>query len=284
MVSELALIAEALVISGAYARRARTLRRRGRGAVPLWRQACFHLGVLVLLAALISPLDRIGEERLFYAHMVQHLAIGELAPLLIVLGLSGPLLRPLLALPGSRWLRWFWSPLVALPLWAANLYLWHLPVVYEAALSSPPLHAFEHFAFFVAGLSVWGAVVEPLPGPTWFGSAAKAVYVLGVRLLGCAILGNALIWIATPLYPHYARGEAASGISPLVDQQIGGAIMFVWGAFVTIALFSWLFLRWVREAELRQSLLDAGAGTHVATRSARYGRRPAARAARPPAP
>jgi putative membrane protein len=276
-------LAVALTASLLYSRRVHALASRGRG-IALWRQLSFHLGVAVVVLALVSPLDSLGEERLFYVHMIQHLAIGEVAPLLVLVGLSGAVLRPLLALAPVRRLRPLMNPLAALPLWALNLYLWHLPALYEAALESPLLHGFEHGCFFTAGLLMWGALLEPLPGPTWFGSAAKATYVLVVRALGCGILGNVLIWAGTPFYPFYARGEALQGIRPLADQQIGGAIMFIWGAAITVALFSWLFLRWLREAETRQALLDAGTEARVATRTARFGRRPPARPAPPRAP
>lgn len=282
------IAAAALLVSALYARRARTLARRGRG-MPLWRQLSFYLGIAIVVAALVSPLDTIGEDSLFYAHMLQHIAIGEVAPLFVLVGLSGPMLRPLLAWPPVQRLRWLMDPLVALPLWALNLYLWHLPAFYEAALENPALHAFEHACFFAAGLVMWGALLEPLPGPRWFGSAAKAGYVLVVRALGCAILGNVFIWAGTPFYPYYAAGEREWGIAPLTDQQVGGAIMFIWGALITVSLFSWLFLRWIREAELRQSLLEGGADPRAASRAARYGRRPPvqrppARPAPPPSP
>ncbi|HET7574566.1 MAG TPA: cytochrome c oxidase assembly protein [Solirubrobacterales bacterium] len=266
-----------------YGRRALTLAQRGRG-LPTWRILSFYVGIAIVLAALVSPLDSVAEEDLFYAHMAQHLAIGEVAPLFILVGLSGAMLRPLLAWPPVQRLRWLLHPFVALPLWALNLYLWHLPAFYEAALENPALHVFEHDSFFLAGLLMWGALLEPLPGPDWFGSAAKATYVLVVRALGCAILGNVLIWAGTPFYPYYAGGERAWGIAPLTDQQVGGAIMFIWGALITVSLFSWMFLRWIREAELRQSLLDDGADPRLATRAARYGRRRPARPASPPSP
>ena len=276
-------IAAAALACLLYARRLRTLARRGRGISP-WRQLSFYLGVAVLVLALLSPLDSLGEERYFYVHMIQHLTIGEVAPLFILVGLSGAVLRPLLVLAPAQRLRGLINPLVALPLWALNLYLWHLPALYEAALENPLLYGFEHGCFFTAGLLMWGALLEPLPGPTWFGSAQKATYVLVVRALGCAILGNVLIWAGTPLYPFYAGGEASAGIRPLVDQQLGGAIMFIWGAVITLTLFSWLFLRWLREAETRQALLDAGAEARVASRAARYGRRPPAPPLSPPGP
>jgi putative membrane protein len=277
------MIGIAFAVGVLYGRRVLALSRRGRGPAP-WRILSFYLGIAIAVAALDSPLDALGEERLFSAHMAQHIALGEVAPLFVLVGLSGPMLRPILAWPVVQRLRWLMHPLVALPLWALNLYLWHLPAFYEAALEHPALHAFEHACFFTAGLLMWGALLEPLPGPGWFGSAQKAAYVLVVRALGCAILGNVFIWTGTPLYPYYAHGEAIEGIAPLTDQQVGGAIMFIWGALITVSLFSWLFLRWIREAEVRQSLIEGGAEERVATRAARYGRRPSARPAPPPSP
>lgn len=277
------VIGIAFAVGILYARRAHNLARRGRG-IASWRMLSFYVGIAILVAALVSPIDSLGEEHLFYAHMIQHLAIGEVAPLFILVGLSGAVLRPLLALAPVRRLRPLMYPLLALPLWALNLYLWHLPALYEAALENPLLHAFEHGCFFAAGLLMWGALLEPLPGPGWFGAAQKATYVLVVRALGCAILGNIFIWAGTPFYSFYATGEREWGIASLTDQEVGGAIMFIWGALITVSLFSWLFLRWIREAELRQSLLEGGADPGTASRAARFGRRPPARPAPPPSP
>jgi cytochrome c oxidase assembly factor CtaG len=236
------------------------------------RQASFYLGLLLLAGALISPIDTIGETDLFWVHMVQHLMLGDLAPLAIVLGVTGPILRPILALPLIGRLRVLTHPLVALPVWVIVFYAWHLPGLYQAALDHSAVHALEHLCFFWAGILMWAAIVEPLPGPAWFGSAAKAAYVLAVRTLG-GVLASIFIWAGQPLYPDYATGEHLRGISPLTDQTIGGAIMFIEGATVTVAVFAWLFLRWTREAELRQSLLDAGHEPVAASRAARFGRR-----------
>lgn len=266
----LPLLNLAALVVVAYLVRARTLASEGRGVVT-WRQVSFCAGVVVLAAALFSPLDSAGE-RVFWAHMIQHLLIADAAALLLLLGLNGPLLRPLLALPGVGALRVLAHPLVALPLWAVLLYAWHLPALYEGAIGNDLVHALQHLGFLLAGLAMWAAVIEPLPGPAWFGAGAKAAYVLVVRTLG-AVLGSIFIWAGEPLYPGYAAGQREWGIAPLTDQAIGGAIMFVEGAVVTLAVFAWLFLRWTREAELRQSLLEAGAGERVATRTARYRRR-----------
>jgi putative membrane protein len=222
-----------------YARRATTLARRGR-PVPVTRQIWFGTGLALLAVAIATPIDTIGEERLFWVHMVQHLLIGDLAAFCIVKGLTGPLLRPLLALPAIGRLRALAHPLVALPLWAVNLYVWHLPPLYEAALRHSGLHALEHAMFFATGALMWAAVIEPLPGVRWFGTGWKAAYVLAVRTVGAG-LANVFIWSDQPLYSWYG--------TDLSDQMTGGLIMFTEGGIVTLLAFAWLFLGWMSEGE-----------------------------------
>ena len=118
----------ALVGAVLYGRRARTLRDRG-APVAAWRQWCWYGGLALMVATLVSPLAHMAEE-LFLAHMLEHLLLADLGALLLVLGLTGPLLQPLLhALP---WLRVFGHPVVALGAWTANFYVWHLPALYQA--------------------------------------------------------------------------------------------------------------------------------------------------------
>jgi putative membrane protein len=244
----------ALVFVGAaYARRAATLREQRR-AVPVWRQVCFALGLLLLVAADVPPLSTLASE-LVVAHMVQHLVVADLAALLVTLGLTGPVLQPVLALRGLRWLRAFGNPLVALPAWALNLYLWHLASLYEGVLTSEPLHFLQHAAFFSFGLAMWMPLFGPLPKPAWFGNAAMAIYVVVVRLAG-AVLANVLAWSGSPLYDAYAAGEAEHGISPLADQGAAGMVMMVESGAVTLGVLAWIFFRWAREDTERQRLID----------------------------
>jgi cytochrome c oxidase assembly factor CtaG len=235
------------------------------------RIVSFCAGVAIVVLAVTSPIDTIGEERLFWVHMVQHLMLGDVGPLLIVAGLTGALLRPVLAAPAVQRLRVLAHPLVAIPLWAANLYVWHLAVLYEAALSHDAIHALEHAMFFTTGALMWAAIVEPVPGPAWFGSGQKAIAVLIVRTLQAA-LANVFIWSGTAFYTFYAPRERAAGISPRTDQTLGGAIMFIEGAVVTLVVFAWLFLRWMSESELRQQLVETGTEAGRAARAARYRR------------
>ena len=253
-----------------YWRRALTLRRRA-SPVAGWRQGLFALGLLLFVAAVASPLDRLGEERLFSLHMLQHVVLGDLAPLCVVAGLTGPLLRPLLAVEAVARLRFLVHPLVALPLWAANLFAWHVPAAYEAALSSGGVHALQHVCFFTFGALMWAPVVEILPGPMWFGTGWKLGYIVVVRLLE-TLLGNVFLWTGTVLYPTYERAERLWGISPLADQGIAGGVMMIEGSLVTIGALAWLFLRLAAEGELRQQLLERGHDPRTVNRAVRYGR------------
>jgi cytochrome c oxidase assembly factor CtaG len=245
----LLLIAVAL----AYARRVRTLADRGN-PVWIWRQVSFGGGVFLLLAADLPPLGEVAEE-IVVAHMVQHLVIGDLAGLLIALGLTGPILQPLLARRPFSYLRLLGNPLIALPVWALNLYLWHLAALYQGVLDSPLLHFAQHACFFTFGLAMWLPLLGPLPKPSWFGDGAMLIYVVVVRLLE-AVLANVLIWSGTVFYPDYAPGEAKWEISPLADQGAAGNVMMIWTGFVTLGLFTWLFFRAANRSSEKQELLE----------------------------
>src|ERR687895_2365980 len=125
-------LAPIAIVAFAYWRRGRTLALRGT-PLPGWRRALFWTSVALVLLALASPIDAYGEE-LFAFHMIQHVLLGDLAALCFVASLTGPMLRPVLSLKPIERLRVLAHPFVALPLWALNLYLWHLPVLYEGAL------------------------------------------------------------------------------------------------------------------------------------------------------
>ena len=208
--------------------------------------------------------------------------LGDLAALLIVLGLTGPLLQPLLATRGLGWLRVLGHPAVALPLWLADLYLWHVPALYQAALSSQAVHALEHACFVGFGIAMWMALLGPLPKPDWFGNGARLIYVIVVRF-GGAVLANVLLWSGSALYPDYAAGEAAHGISPLADQGAAGVVMMIEQGLVTLGLFAWLFFRAAQQSDERQALLDLAAGARRAARRGPGGAGGGGRAGRPAA-
>ena len=242
-----------LLAAGLYAKRASTLAAKGR-PLPIWRQLCFAAGLLLIVVALVSPIAHLAEE-LVIAHMFEHLLLGDIATLLLVLGLTGPLLQPILAIRLFDRLRILAHPLVALPLWAVNFYLWHFPALYEAAYGTAPAHLLEHASFIFFGCLMWMPVFGPLPKPAWFTAAWKVGYVIVVRFAG-AILGNVLMWSGSVLYPVYAEGERYWGISPLADQSTAGVIMMVEGTFLGLGLLAWFFFEASREGIEKQRLLD----------------------------
>jgi cytochrome c oxidase assembly factor CtaG len=236
-----------------YHRRARLLAANGR-PVTRWRQWMFAGGIVVLLIALSSPFASLSGD-LLIAHMIEHLLIGDIAALMIVLGLTGPMIAPLLRIRVIARLRFLVHPLVAAPLWLVDFYAWHLPVLYQAALRHDAIHALQHACFFCFGFTMWMALFGPLPKPAWFGNAARLLYIGGVRLAG-AVLGNVFLWSHTIFYPYYIGRDSTYGISPQTDQNVAGAVMMVEGSILTLGLFAWLFLRAAAQSEERQELLD----------------------------
>jgi cytochrome c oxidase assembly factor CtaG len=236
-----------------YWHRAMALSWDGR-PVPAWRQVCFGVGLATIAVALFSPIGHISEE-LVIAHMGEHLLIGDVASLLLVLGLTRSLLQPLLAIRVFDRLQVLTHPAVAFPLWAFNLFLWHLPALYQDAYGTAPVHALEHTTFLFFGCLMWMPVFGPLPKPRWFTAAWKVGYVVAVRFTG-AILGNVLMWSGSVLYPIYAPGEREWGISALADQSTAGTIMMVEGTFLALGVLAWVFFEVAREGTEKQDLLD----------------------------
>jgi cytochrome c oxidase assembly factor CtaG len=256
-----------------YILRARTLARRGR-PVPKWRIWCFAGGLVVLLIAVSPPFDKLADDS-FTAHMAEHLLIGDLAPLLIVLGLTGPLLAPVLRIRWVDRLRVLTHPVVAFALWAVDLYLWHLPFAYQAALRHDLVHVLQHACFFAFGANLYMPLFGPLPKPAWWGNGPALGYIVIVRLTG-EVLANAFVWAGVAFYPYYRPHLATSGISPLGDQSAAGAVMMVEQSVLTICLFCWLFLKTARDAEERQQLRELADARGVPLDSRRAARAVAA--------
>jgi putative membrane protein len=263
-------LAPTVVFAVLYLRRARTLARRGT-PVPGWRVALFWAGIALVVLALNSPIDALGEEDFFFFHMLQHVLLGDLAPLCFVLALTGPMLRPVLALRPVDRLRVLTHPLVALPVWAVNLYAWHLPVLYQAALHHDSIHALEHALFALCGGLMWAPVVETLPAPAWFGTGMKLGYIAVVRMIE-AVLGNVFMWSSAVFYPWYEHAHPRWGVTAVHDQNLAGIVMMAEGSLVTLAALVWLFLRLGAEGELRQRLIEEGLDPKAVARAVRYGR------------
>jgi cytochrome c oxidase assembly factor CtaG len=238
---------------GLYLRRVRTLAREGR-PVETWRIVSFVTGAVLVVAVQVGPLDALADQVLI-AHMVQHIFIGDFCSLLIVVGITGPVLQPLLHIRATRRLRELATPVVALVLWAADLYTWHLPLLYQLAIRHDLVHACEHACLLWFGIMLWLALIGPLPKPKWFTGWGRLGYIIFVRFTG-AVLANALIWGQTVFYPVYRASDAKRGLDPLSDQNLAGGVMMIEQIIITTLLLAWLFYRFARQDEERQSLVD----------------------------
>jgi cytochrome c oxidase assembly factor CtaG len=257
-----------------YARRVRALSRARRPAD--WRLVAFAAGLLTVTIVQLPPLDGLADSVLL-AHAAQHILIGDVASLLIVLGLTGPVLAPWLGLRIARPLRSLGHPVVALTLWAADLYVWHVPLLYQLAVRHDLVHAAEHACLLWFGTLLWLALLGPLPKPRWFNNWARLGYVIAVRFVG-AVLANVLIWTQGVVYPVYRASDAHRGLNPVSDQNLAGGLMMVEQMVLTVFLLGWLFHRACAQDEERQRLLELAADRGVALSPERAERAAAASA------
>ena len=251
-----------LLLSLLYAAGVRRVWRRAgqdRG-VRRGQAAWFAAGIAVLVIALLSPLDAMGEE-LFAAHMTQHMLLAVVAPPLLVLG--RPELALLWVLPArarqrvtraigrSAVLRRAWlaatAPAVAWLIHAAAIWSWHLPRFYTLALRSDAAHAVEHLSFAGTGALVWWAIVHPR-------GQRRTAYAIGILtlfatatqtgLLGALLTLSHRVWV-----PAQSAGAAAWGLTPIEDQQLAGLIMWVPGGLLYVVAMAALFLAWIENPD-----------------------------------
>jgi putative membrane protein len=262
-----AVLAPLALLAFLYVRRFRAARREagGRGAGPLHSTA-FAGAMLALLIALASPLDGLGEDYLFSAHMLQHVLLGDVGPLLLLLSLSRVIMRPLtrrlMAL--ERALGPLAHPVTGIAAWLVLMYLWHVPALYDAALQHPVVHLLEHVSFFAAGVCVWWPLIQPVPMRRRMTGLWPLVYI-GSAKFGLAVLGLYLTWSTNVLYDYYETVPRIWGLSPIEDQNIGGAIMMVEQSLTFVIVLVAVFVRMLASSEAeqrrRERLEEARAGS-----------------------
>ena len=207
------------------------------------RRLLAGLAVAFVVGAHVSPLAHWADTRSFAAHMAQHLVVGDLAPLALVLALRGVYLGPAL------------SPALTFPAWLANLYLWHVPVLYEGALHHVGVHALQHVALFSAGVLLWAPVFELIRTPPWFGDGARLAYLVLIMFAG-VVLGAVFLWWPHAIYSTYAHGGGFAELSPHGDQRAGGGLMLLEGSVVTFAVAAWIVWRIFRADEVTRAEAD----------------------------
>lgn len=248
------------IFSAGYYYALTALRRRWGIAepFPLWRVLAFAAGTVVLAVALVSPLDRIGDDYLFSVHMVQHLLISLVAPPLWLLGTPEWLLEPLLKRGAVlRIMRWLTNPIIAFALFNGDLWLWHAPALYDATLTNEFVHVLEHLTFIVFGVLFWWPILSPVPRLIPRKHNAFGVVYLFLACQPMVVLGALLTFAANPLYQPYVEAPRLWGLAPLEDQQLGGLIMWLPSNIPYVIALSALFFKWVG-AQDRAERMAAG--------------------------
>ncbi len=243
-------------------------------AVRRWRTAAFWLGLLTILLALQSPIEMLARQ-LFWIHMVQHLLLMVVAAPLLALATPWTRLwralplafrrwvaKPLFLHPGFAPVRWAYRqvarPGVIWVLSAANLWLWHLPPLYDLTLRNHLVHHFEHILFLGLALAFWAHVFDQHPFHAPMGTLARSAYVFFAMVQSWALAG-VLSFATGPFYAYALLPSRPGGISALTDQQLGGGMMWVPGSITYSIVFVALLFKWLDEEDSRARLQVAGA-------------------------
>lgn len=242
-------------MTGGYLAGVGPLRARFAGSAPVEpsRLAMFLLGVLVLFFALVSPLDTLADGYLLTAHMIQHLLMTLIAPPLLLAGMPGWLLRPLLRLPLALPIaRTLTGPVAAFLLFNMTFAAWHAPNLYERSLGSLPVHILMHVMFFGTAVLTWWPIFSPLDELPPLPAPGQCLYLF-FESLPPTVLGAVITFAGDVLYPTYAAAPRAWGLSPLNDQQLAGLIMWIPGALVFFVVLTAVFFRWLNRDEFEPS-------------------------------
>jgi putative membrane protein len=207
----------------------------------LRRSPYFLAGVLLLLLDLVSPLDTLADRYLFSAHVAQHFLLALVIPALLLLGTPRFHLGAFTKLErvlGQAPISWL--------LGVGTMLLWHVPTLFNAALSNDALHIFQHLSFLVTGVIFWWPILSPLPDRRL--AAFPAVSYLFSACLSCSLLGAYLTFGPVGLYPAYS---GYGGLSAQADQQLGGLLMWVPGCFVYLTAILATVRRWYQDEPAR---------------------------------
>ena len=228
-------LALAVIAAALYWRAARTDRP------PTWRIVAFASGIFLIAASLNSPLETIASKYLLLIHLLQNGLIADLAPLLVLLGLT-PAMRQAVGRRGLDRLRTRWI----LPIWLGAWYLTHIAPFYNWALRTGWGLNIEHAILIAAGLLFWWPIVSDRLSPP-----AGLAYLVAA-FLGSSFLGLAYIFSSRPFYSFYEHASRLWGLSPIRDQNLGGILMNGEQTLVFLCAIGWYVLRLLDEEHARE--------------------------------
>ena len=212
-------------------------------------------GVGVAVISLCAPLATIAQGGLLQAHMLQHVLLGALAPVLVLLGVS-PAPRGTRA--RRRVLAVLLHPVVAFSIWLASTIVWIVPDVHHEVVARPALWLLQQVVVFLAGIALWAPITDRIVDPPeWFRTGAKCCELIVVWFTGI-LLANLFWFSGSVLYDGHSAGALAWGISPMQDQANSGTIMALAHCAITFVAIGILVFRHASERGLEQRLVEAG--------------------------
>ncbi|HEY4896551.1 MAG TPA: cytochrome c oxidase assembly protein [Solirubrobacteraceae bacterium] len=250
------VLAGTALIGAVYLKRWRAVRTsdspRATAEAPVWRLCCFLGSLVIALMALVSPLDSLADQ-LFFGHMIQHMLLLDIAPVLGILGLTKVILRPVTRTVSDLERRAgpLAHPAFAVFLYISAIWLWHIPAAYDLAVRHSGIHILEHLSFVLAGSLYWWHLLSPIRSRLRLDGMGPVVYMAASKLFVGA-LGMGLAFAPSALYPYYVHQPRLWGLSAIDDQSIAGLIMAVEQSLVMGAALVTLFIRALTESERAQ--------------------------------
>ena len=223
--------------------------------LPNSRIIFFSSGIISFYLAVGSPLDPLGENFLFFAHMIQHNILMYVSPLLILLGLPPELIdrflekRPVL----EYLLKFLVHPIIAGLLFTIVFSFWHIGAFYEAALRDKAIHMAEHLSMFFVSLLMWVPICSESKRIPQIRFGPQMLYTLAL-MLGQTPIFAFLTFSEEVLYDTYFYAERIMNISPLEDQRAGGVLMKLANMAVSLGVLSSIFYRWTKQHQPKHSL------------------------------
>jgi putative membrane protein len=213
------------------------------------RLTLFGLGLVAILAALVSPIDVLGDQ-LLVMHMVQHILLLDIAPILLILGLNKVLLRPMtrrLNVVEQR-AGYLAHPAFAVICYVGFMWAWHIPALYDAALGNTTIHAFEHLCFAAAGTLYWWHLLSPIRNRYRLTGLGPVGYMVSTKLL-VGLLGIVLAFAPASFYAYYSHHPHYWGLSPSTDQSMAGLVMALEQSIVMGIALVVVFVQMLNESE-----------------------------------
>jgi len=224
------------------------------------RAILFILGVSLMFLSLVSPLDA-AADRLLSMHMLQHVFLTTIGPPLVLLGLPAGLLSPVFRNPRVlAAARVLFNPVTTATLFIVNMWLWHIPPVYELALNNLGAHVTMHIAFMATGLLYWWPVIQPSQEVGQVGDGSRLLYLFATGM-PMALLAVMFFASGGVIYNYYDQTDQLWGVAPMDDQQIAGLVMGALGETASFVAITWLFFRFLdREEQAATVTVPADAG------------------------